>query len=228
MANVNASWYKRRLLLLAILMAAAVFTFAVSSSLAPCQRAFAQTSCDVGDTESFTGPTSFTDEIQVGSTPSAGTSGQFLATNGAGSAPSWTSITPILSAVKTSDETISSDNTPNIDSELVLSLEASTIYAIDGHLEITSGATPDFSFQLNGTVGGTAAILTDDVNDATQTSGLSASQLSTDGTFTLVSLSAVIETSSAGTLGLYWSQWVSDASNTTLHENSWLRATPLN
>lgn len=231
MADVNQSWYKRRLLLLALLVAAAVFTFAVSSSLAPCQRAFAQTSCDVGDTETFTGPTSFNDEILVGSTPSAGTAGQVMVSGGAGAAPEWDYAQVILTAYKTADETISTDAAPNADTDLVLVLESGTLYAFDGHFEITSGTTPDFALWLNGCscVSG-VGLISDTVSGVVEITSGSVKQVSTDGSSQVVEISGVIEGTGGSpvAMAIYWSQYLSDASNTTLHEGSWIRAIPLN
>lgn len=138
---VDKFWFRSRLVLIGLLLSGALFMFALSSGLAPCQRVFAQsTSCQVGDTETFTGPTSFEDEINVGATPGAGSAGQVLVSGGSSASPEWASL--VQQVLKTSDETDAGSPVQS-DDELLFAAEANKVYSVHLGLrvQINSGTT---------------------------------------------------------------------------------------
>lgn len=125
---VDKFWFRSRLVLIGLLLSGALFMFAVSSGLAPCQRVFAQsTSCSVGDTETFTGPTTFSDEINVGATPGPGSDGQVLVSGGASTSPEWTSL--VQQVLKTADETDGGSPVQS-DDELLFPALANKVYSV--------------------------------------------------------------------------------------------------
>jgi hypothetical protein len=152
--SINKYWYRSKLATAAVILSLAILAFAVSSGLAPCSRVFAQsTSCNAGDTETFTGATSFTDsvaitgaitvggdatfsdEINVGAAPGPGSANQVLASAGAAAPPEWTSLGDLLTGggptyvYKTADEDHNGYPAQN-DDHLFFAVEADSLYAL--------------------------------------------------------------------------------------------------
>lgn len=225
---LNKWWFRSRLASAALLFAAALFVFAVSSGLAPCSRVFAQsTSCNVGDTEIFTGATEFQGVIEVGATPTAGTSGQYLVSQGSSAPPEWTNGPEPL--VKAATETVNNSTTFQDDDELLFAVETNSKYKFEALVLIDSGATPDFKWQFTVPA---SALLRGQYSYASNVSGMftesQSVMLSTDGTVQAFTLLAYVETAgTAGNVNFQWAQNTMDASDTQVLAGSFFVITEL-
>lgn len=142
-----------------------------------------------------------------------------------------------LGAVKTANETVNGNATPQNDDELFVSVEASRLYKVTGLLEYTSGSTPNFRMTWSLPSGATwlnnsrvysraAAAPTQLVDTRTFTTG----NLGGPGAGTtratqaqILELFGYIQTSStAGTARVQWSQNTSNASDTIVYAGSWI------
>ena len=221
MAVVSRYSFRARLVTLGVLLAGALFMFALSSGLAPCQRAFAQsTSCSVGDTETFTGAVTFEDEVNVGATPGPGTAGEALISGGASSPPEWQAAFPER-ITKTADETVNNGGLQD-DDDLIFTVEANSIYHIEGILLVSSATNADFNMIF--TVPASAIYdgiwlgeLT--VIGLSEFSEASAEDIQvSDSVEHPILLDATLQTSAAaGAVTFRWGQTVTQASNTILH-----------
>jgi hypothetical protein len=218
-----------------LVLGIAAFLFAFTTELTPCGNRFisAQAQCNVGDTETFTGPTEFQDTIAVGATPVVGTTGQILASRGAGTPPEWSNgetVTGVpVFAVKTADEAITNDAVLSVDADLQWTAIANSDYAVWGVLLASAGAvgTPDLRLRLNGPAASThdCQWQTDNGVNTAWTTGNEA--VTTDLVTTTAEIafpfSCIAKTAgTAGTYSVYWAQNASDPNDMTLHKGSWL------
>lgn len=146
------------------------------------------------------------------------------------------SVLPII-RVKSADETVTSNASPQDDDDLVAAVEADTTYLIMAYLVWTStSATPDF--RLDFTVPTNAAIpqrsFFAQPTGNTSTTGTidTGTTQSADGDDTRASVNGrmagwlvgtLVVGSTAGNLQLRWAQGTSDSAGVTLKQYSWLR-----
>lgn len=148
-----------------------------------------------------------------------------------------------IGAVKTADETVTSNTTLQNDDELAVALATATTYRLESRLYVFGAAAGDIkvalAFPANTTVQafGGHSIVTGAVTVATSadvearavvtqtaspTTALSFGVPDTNGI--VVTLSAtVVTTSTAGTLNLQWAQNSSSGTGTIVKIGSWLR-----
>lgn len=141
-------------------------------------------------------------------------------------------------ARKTADETVNNTTTVQNDNELLFSVEANAIYALDGWIKYSSSTTADISFDWTvptgalGEWGGWAVgrNAADSVNGNTirTDSNDIAGARTFGGTGEGVSLTAIIygtlrTSSTAGTYQFQWAQAAADATDTVVYSDSWLR-----
>lgn len=136
---------------------------------------------------------------------------------------------------KTGDDTISSDDSLNNDDELLLPLLANEVVKFEAFIIYNSGTTPDIKFAF--TVPAAATIVWAVTNarysptaaDEPVTVAASGTSLGFSGNAADVAVlitGTVVNGANAGNLQLQWAQQTSDASNTTVKTNSWLRKEP--
>ncbi len=151
--------------------------------------------------------------ITIGDLPSSG---------GGGSSP-------ILSAYKTADETKTSDNTPVADSDLVIPVEANSIYRLKIFLLINAASTPDFKWALIGPTGiqGIYSWKYGSTNGTVSTM-IVTEIISGAGSNRSAIYEGYIQTSAtAGDLEFLWSQYTSSGLSTTLVKGSHIILTKL-
>lgn len=122
----------------AMVFAVVAFMFAVSGNSTPCANA--QTSqCSIGDDEIIAGDLTLQEELVVGATPSAGTAGQILESQGSNLSPEWVAApNPAPTFVyKSADETTTVDAVLSNDTHLQFTVSANTKYAFEGVLLVS-------------------------------------------------------------------------------------------
>lgn len=135
---------------------------------------------------------------------------------------------------KTSDESVTSSTTVQNDNQLVLAVQANSVYIIEGffiysgdggdiklHFDVPSGATLDWV--TNAPIGTTDITL----SVAYQTAGSSPNgndRADTTLKSVILPKGTLITGATAGNIQLQWAQNVSDPDATTIFANSWLRA----
>lgn len=137
--------------------------------------------------------------------------------------------------VKTSDETINTDNTLSNDATLTgWSLAASSTYAIEGDLYLVSAATPDFQYTFTVSAGSPTCRFMDSafragasvVDVGVGTSCGTGVSITVDNTNQHnVRLWGYITTTTAATVNFQWAQNTSNGSNTTLKDGSTIKLT---
>lgn len=204
-----------------LLLSVAVFVFALSAGLAPCATVLAQsTSCNVGDTEVFSGT------IGVGAEPSAGNAFDVMQSSGSTWPPEWRTA----GEVKTSDETVNNSSTLQDDDELFWSAAANAIYIVTGDIVINSGTTPDIKVAWTVPSGTTidGMYIWNRVPkiaefDESTTVNFDTSTTDSNLLFTMT----VVTSSSAGDVHLQWAQNTMDASDTIVRKGSGFTITRL-
>lgn len=225
---VTKHWYLTRLTLLMLIASAALLMFMVSSSLAPCSRVFAQsTSCSVGDTETFTGPTSFSDEINVGATPGPGAAGQVMVSAGASAPPEWASLAQTV--LKTADETDASAPVQS-DDELLFAVAANKVYSVQVGLRTlyNSGTTFGVAWSVpSGTIYDCLAVWYDGPGASAENSPFDESSGTEvlQGGAGFITIDCTLDT--AGTAGDVTLQWYGGGS-VTVQAGSWIHYSALN
>ncbi len=135
-----------------------------------------------------------------------------------------------LAAIKQSDETRVNDDTPSADTDLVLSLEANSIYFVILTIFQNSAGAPDFKSNFSIPNNATGYKFYDVDNSASQVFDIE-DEITSLGfgvsTTRAFKLNAVIKTVDAGDLTLLWSQDTLSAENTTLKELSNMTALKL-
>lgn len=138
-------------------------------------------------------------------------------------------------ARKTANESVTSSTSPQADDHLTMTLNANTVYWLDGLLLTDGAATGDFRLQFivpsgtirwlaNGLQSGTAATL--DIVDRNWKVGATTTIMGTvaSGTTTVVHVAGIIRVgASGGTFRLEWAQGTSSGTATRLFTNSFLR-----
>lgn len=225
--RVVYSWWPAGISTLVLFVAIGLLFYASSMAITPCggSIASAQSQCEVGDDETFTGVVTLEGELQVGATPSAGTSGFVLQSQGSSASPEWKRHTEI---VKASDETVISSTTLQNDDDFQIAGAANTAYLFEGVLLFDTGAVPDFKFGFLLPAGATVdGISVNDTGSGTTTNyfteAASQSIVNNSGSANALFVSAIVNTAgTAGTVGIQWAQQNSDASNTTVSADSWM------
>lgn len=224
-AGISRYSFRARLVGVALLLAGALFMFALSSGLAPCSTVFAQsTSCSVGDTETFTGAVTFEDEVNIGATPGPGTSGDILTSQGAATAPEWLAGTS-QKKTKTADESLANTAAIQDDDDLTFTVEANSNYLITAVLLVSAGTSGDFKFNFNLP----ASAIVDGVYlgeltvaDFSEFSEAADEDVQVeDSAEHPIQLTATLQVAgTAGTATFEWAQQTSNASATTVHAGS--------
>lgn len=135
---------------------------------------------------------------------------------------------PVI-VVKTADETVQ-NNTLQDDDELKFYVEPYSTWRWNIYGQYSSGATPDFAFQITVPSGATGNFWTNVIvgGTATPVFGIYGTPIPADGFgVTLVGLwleGLVIVGATAGFLTLQWAQVTTNASNTTVKKGSSLMA----
>ena len=129
--------------------------------------------------------------------------------------------------IKTSDTTIQSDNTVNDDTELRFAVQAGYRYCGYAMIFVTSGTTPDFKYNFSVPVGATGYRLDAALSGAAMGTATSITTektgIATTGSRQCIFIPFFIKTAStAGEVIFRWAQNTSTASNTTVHEGSFI------
>jgi hypothetical protein len=154
-------------------------------------------------------------------------------TNGVKWAPAGGGTSAWTTNVKTSDETISSDNSLNNDTELRFTTVANTNYVFRATICYTSHATPDFQWDFNHS-GTTTQYLTSSwrqtdagtthlniLGDAAMGSGNI--QTTSTGNMNIIHIFGILRVgASGGTMIFQWAQNNSDVNNTTVFAGSYI------
>lgn len=191
-------WFRTKLATAAVLFSAALLAFAISAGyITPCNTVLAQsTSCNVGDTETFTGLVTF----------SGGVNG--------------------LGVVKTADESVTSSTVLQDDDELVIALEANRRYKLEGVLLVngTGGNPPGFKFQWSLPASATLdGFVTTAVSSVSAFSEAAAKSYISSGNDDAIPVQGVLITDgTAGNATLQWAQNSSSGSATTVKAGSWI------
>ena len=145
-------------------------------------------------------------------------------------------VTQSVSAFKTANESRSSDDTPGIDSDLIVSVKANQWYRVEQVLSISSSSsTPDFRCGWNtpaGTISGNFqqhSIESTSGNEDVQVGNWTATPIIalTGGNLTIAVFKGVFQSNVAGNVQVTWSQNVSNATATTLNAGSYLLMEPM-
>lgn len=138
-----------------------------------------------------------------------------------------------LAALKTADSSITSNTTPQTDTQLTLSLGHKT-YTIDGIIFAkSSNSAPGIKFDFTSTSASFIAIGYSAVGDTIHTGGMLTATASTavvpataNGTIP-IRLSGTVSMYTAGDLALQWTQNLSSSDAMTVMKGSYLRATEI-
>jgi hypothetical protein len=210
-----------------IVLATAVFLlfYASTISLTPCGASIAeaQSQCEVGDDETFTGPVTLEDTLSVGATPSAGTAGYLLESQGASSPPEWVQN---IAVAKTANEIVNNLTTLQQDDHFTFAAAANASYVVEMTVIYETSATADLKIQMLGPGGSNieghlwADISTGDTTDYfTEAAALTLSDNS--GSTNVFTISAIVNTSAtAGDVNFFWAQNTGDATDTTFYIGS--------
>lgn len=229
-----------------------VVTYAKMQDVSATSRILGRKTAGSGDTEEctlseildFVGSAAQGDILYRGASGwtrlAAGTSGQYLKTQGSGADPVWGTVSggsggPTM-ALKTSDESRNTTTTLTDDSTLVATLSANTNYVFEFEVFFVSAATPDFKFALNFTGTTTRAdswyqyaTSTNTGSSASQNTGLRDALVPSQAILTgsdrhILQVRGAIQVGgSGGTLSFQWAQNTSNATDTTVLAGSWLR-----
>lgn len=136
-------------------------------------------------------------------------------------------VTP-LSERKNSNESVTSSTSLQDDNDLLLTLEGSNTYAIEGVILASStSATPDIVIGFTGPVGSNIKVgyTTADDNGVLQASGVGSARIALPAnSATAIMLKGTVTTSSAGDLQLRWAQATSNGNATIVGAGSYLQA----
>lgn len=228
----NRLWFRTKLATALVLLSAAALAFAVAAGMAPCRSVFAQsTSCNVGDTETFTGATTFKDEINVGATPGPGSAFSVIQSAGSGASPEWR----IAGVIKAASETVNNSATLQDDDDLLFTVDPNAIYQVSGVITYSSGTTPDFKFGWTVPAGTIIdGVVTDSPDGAASNelktfSESGSTVLNADaGDIATVIMFTVASGGTAGPVQFQWAQNTMTASDTILRAGSGWTVTRLN
>ena len=114
----------------------------------PCHLVNAQTVCEIGDDVVITDDLTLQNELRVGATPSAGTNGQVLQSQGSGNSPEWVDVLLTRGNTrKLADQSVSASTTLQDDSNFSFTLfDANSSYYVSGILLINSPTATDIKF----------------------------------------------------------------------------------
>lgn len=223
---VNRFWLYSKLATVAVLLSGALFMFAVSSGIAPCNKLFAQTtSCNVGDTETFTGPTQFQGELEVGATPTAGSAGQAIFSQGSGSPPEWGYSTVWI--YKGADESVAGSTTLQNDDQLFFTAAANGVYLMELYLRAGETSAGDIKFSLAGAGATSWCIASSAGNPVCGTPESGTISISNSGDEIYGRIVFLLTASAGGgTVNLQWAQ-ASASGTTTMDEQTSMAVTRL-
>lgn len=142
-------------------------------------------------------------------------------------------------ARKTADQTKTSNATAAADTELFFSVAANAVYIMDGWIKYDSASAADILIDWSapsGSLGewtgwgiglGTTAATTNGYSIRVETNDLTNSRSFAGigvGSLATIMLKGTLRTgSTAGTYSMDWAQGTSDATNTTIYTDSWIR-----
>lgn len=188
--------------------------------------ASAQTSvCQAADSVDIAGDLTLRAELQVESTPTAGTSGEVLLSQGTSAVPIWSDFfTEIL---KAADETVSASTVLQNDDDFSFTVETNAVYLVEFGFRISENIAGAQDFKFNFTVPSGTVFCSSAIGSAGSLEnecGTNDLTIDTpDLTESLHPARVIFET--AGTSGTVTMQWAQDSAsnNTTLHQNSTMR-----
>ncbi len=192
----------------------------------PCNIANGQTICDIGDTETISDSLIIQNELQVGSTPTAGIIGQALTSGGAGNSPEWGN-TSFFESVTFFPNDVQSINTL-FGSSAVLTTGNLTgdVYSFRLLLIVTSPTPADIRFELNANsdvdiecVGFTHDQDTDALVEITDCDTTFVSD--TDGSPSPIYIEFLVNEMAPSGIQFRWSQ-NAVSGTTTINEGSWM------
>ena len=210
---------------MALLFSIVAFMLALTGVAAPCNFAQAQVQCSVGDDETFTGPATFEDEINLGATPVPGTAGFVAVSGGANTPVEWNDNRTFFKAV---NENVTASTALQDDNDFTFTANTSTTYSFEMLLVVTGDAGGDLDFgwtvpaswTIHGNTstnlaGPTFASFTETGETTLQTTGIQAAY----------SLTGVFDGNglAAGTITFRWAQNASQATNTVIERGSWMK-----
>lgn len=205
------------------------FLFTLGIMTSPCSISKAQTICAVGDNETFTGPVTLQDELNVGSTPSPGSAGYVLTSQGDDTEITWNAD---FAVYKSADTSRSSTTTVTADPDLTFAAVPGKAYTFDMNLLVSGNTAGDFDFDFTLPISCTMEMMV--VNDpATPT--IAFHDNSGETTLQITATTQAYNGSGtlncpggAGVFSLDWAQNVSNGTATVLESGSWLRVTEIN
>ena len=130
-------------------------------------------------------------------------------------------------ALKTVNETVSSNTTLQNDDALLWAVAANATYALDLRLLYNSGATGDLKVQFTAPAsatmswGGIWANTSGALTNPSNNNLASVQSMGGGGDFSATIHGTLTTVGTAGTLQLQWAQNTSDATNTTVYAGSW-------
>lgn len=211
--------------------------FVLSNMATPCNIAHGQTTCNVGDTESFDDVVTFADQIELGPTPYAGDFGYSIySDDDTDTSPEWWLD---VTHVKIADETVSSSVVLQDDDVLTHTFTATPSllsdpsneirrYVVESLLLINSTTTGDFDFQFSmPTNWNITGVVVTDLGASTDISVFDESAettLQTSSSTQAYLIKGVIHPETltgTGTVTLQWAQ-NSAAGDTTVEEGSYI------
>ena len=188
--------------------------------------AHAQTDvCQAADNVEIAGDTTLGGALLVESTPTSGSAGEVLLSQGSASPPEWTDY--FVEIIKAADETVSASTTLQNDDDFSFSAAANSTYLIEWGFRLSENVSGSQEFKMNFTVPSGAI----HCSSAVGASGIvdnecGSNDLTIDTPDTTESLSpawTIIDIdATAGTVQLQWAQDAA-SNNTTLHQYSTMR-----
>lgn len=140
-------------------------------------------------------------------------------------------LLPTLFAFKAADQSKTSDATPAMDGTLVLNVAANSTYRLRACLRFNLATdNPGLDFSLGGTAGiaNVAGGMRKQKDSTTFTAHIDASSANPNGAGSggdyWYDIDYLVETTTAGTLGILWSQDTSHADAATLKRGSFIEA----
>lgn len=201
-----------------------VWLFQIGGDSTRCAGAQANV-CQAADNVEIAGNLELTGEFQVESTPTSGSSGEVLLSQGSSNPPEWADF--FTEEIKAADETVSASTVLQNDDDFDFTVEANAVYWVEFGFRISENIAGAQDFKFNFTVpAGTVFCSQAQGSSGTIDNECGTNDLtidSVDGTESLHPAFVLFETSAtAGTVTTQWAQ-DSASNNTTLHQDSSMR-----
>jgi len=208
-------------LLIALLV---LLMFQVGSDSSECAHAQSGI-CSAADDVDIAGNTILRGEIQVESTPTAGSAGEVMVSQGAAAVPIWDDY--FIEVLKAADETVSASTTLQNDDDFSFSTVANAKYLVEFGFRLSENIAGAQDFKMNWT-GPSGWIWCGFSLDSSGPIDNECGQNDIlidlpDGTESLAPVWGIVDiAATAGTMQMQWAQ-ASASNNTTMHQYSTMR-----